>query len=149
MPAVEMNELDAEALDQARAWLVAIGQHRLVVNIDALTTRYKNAIVEVGRRSAAQTDERALIAEARRHDEAFDNPASTVEYGRAQNWLRTNLAALLTGYSAALDEIDRLRTGIAAIAHDCDADDCDCGPRLRELSSPDWQSKVWERIRGG
>lgn len=38
---------------------------------------------------------RALIAEGRAHDEAFDNPTSTAEYGSASTWIRVNLARLL------------------------------------------------------
>lgn len=62
------------------------------------------------------TDASALIAEWVRQEESFDNPASTVEYGRAQNWIRTNLSALLDGYIAALDEVERLKGNQTAAA---------------------------------
>jgi len=65
------------------------------------------------------TDARALIAEWVRQEESFDNPASTVEYGRAQNWIRTNLSTLLTGYSAALDEVDRHAEDVRIAAGEC------------------------------
>jgi len=46
------------------------------------------------------TAARKLIAEGRKHDEAFDD-----EDGNCISWLRNNLRALLDGYEAALDQI--------------------------------------------
>jgi hypothetical protein len=73
------------------------------------------------------TDARALIAEAKRHDEAMSPEMRHSRFSTAPHfriwagrndlteadvvglhWLRTNLAALLAGYTAALDEVERL-----------------------------------------
>ena len=48
-------------------------------------------------------DARALIAEGKKHEAATTDAGSIARIA----WLRTNLAALLTGYTAALDEVDR------------------------------------------
>lgn len=97
------------------------------------------------------TTERALIAEAKRHDEAMTRPgwaydqtsgqiiapsgvnqflSKTICEMYVQNhlanaagiaWLRTNLRALLDGYSRALDEAERLRALGNAAANAVDA----------------------------
>jgi len=54
--------------------------------------------------------ERALLAEAKRHDEAIQGAYNIDE---AIVWLRTNLPALLEGYSQALDEVEAGNEAIA------------------------------------
>jgi hypothetical protein len=73
------------------------------------------------------TDARALIAEGRKHDEAMSPEMCHSRFStaphfriwagrndlterdvRGLHWLRSNLAALLTGYASALDEVERL-----------------------------------------
>jgi|KBSSwiStaDraftv2_1062776.scaffolds.fasta_scaffold00132_28 hypothetical protein len=95
------------------------------------------------------TDARALIAEWVRQEESFDNPASTVEYGRAQNWIRTNLSALLTGYSAALDEVERLRPvepWVAELQKELDALRTELGEVKLVIEQ---QDRDLERMRAG
>lgn len=74
---------------------------------------------------AMTTDPRTLIADGRRHDEAMDEIVTDVGHrsdsavwfmraSRPDNaigiaWLRTNLRAMLDGFSKALDEVENLR----------------------------------------
>lgn len=60
------------------------------------------------------TDARALIAEGMRHMDAVFEPGSDFgPFAEAVAWCRSEFRAVLTGYSAALDEVDRLTSSLS------------------------------------